>query len=152
MRCVLTDDADIAQRGLVGRGVLLDWRRYAEKKGIDYSPFQQHAITLEELLEVAETQKVSFQAGDILIIRTGWTVEYDKLSDEAKIALSTRQVRAACGVEASKAAMKWHWDNRFAAVASDTVAYEVWPSPRPYGVAMHEVSKWSEACCPHSRD
>lgn len=50
-----------------------------------------------------------------------------------------RKVRSSCGVEASKEAIKWHWDNQFAAVASDTVAYEAWPSPKPWGVSMHEV-------------
>lgn len=35
--------------------------------------------------------------------------------------------------------IQWHWENQFAAVASDTVAYEAWPSPRPAGVALHEV-------------
>ncbi|CZS79833.1 unnamed protein product [Fusarium graminearum] len=35
--------------------------------------------------------------------------------------------------------MQWHWDNQFAAVASDTVAYEAWPSKRPAAVALHEV-------------
>lgn len=140
----MIDAADIAQKGLVGRGLLLDWRRYAEKKGIRYSPFEQHAIKLEELLEVAEEEKVNFEVGDILVIRTGWTLEYERLSDQEKLALTDRQVRAACGVDASKAMLKWHWDNRFAAVASDTVAYEVWPSPRPFGVACHEVSRQSK--------
>ncbi|UPL01938.1 hypothetical protein LCI18_012872 [Fusarium solani-melongenae] len=53
--------------------------------------------------------------------------------------LPHRQVRASCGLEASEEALRWHWENAFAAVASDTVAYEAWPSPRPCGVAMHEV-------------
>ncbi|KAK6710048.1 hypothetical protein SNK05_004523 [Fusarium graminearum] len=38
-----------------------------------------------------------------------------------------------------KEMMQWHWDNQFAAVASDTVAYEAWPSKRPAAVALHEV-------------
>ena len=45
--------------------------------------------------------------------------------------------------------MEWHWDSGFAAVASDTVAYEAWPSPREnaHGVSLHEVllSGWG---CP----
>ena len=119
--------------------MLLDWRRYVLRKGIQYSPFERHAIPLHELLEVAKHQNVTFAAGDILIIRTGWTQEYHMLSEDAKLALPNREIRASCGVEASEESFKWHWDNQFAAVASDTVAYEVWPSPRPWGVAMHEV-------------
>lgn len=129
----------MAECGIAGRGVLLDWRRYAIAKGIEYSPFEEYAITLEQIKAVAELQQVGFQPGDILLIRTGWTAEYNKLDDEARSQLPFRKVRASCGVQASREMMKWHWDNAFAAVASDTVAYEVWPSPREIGVAIHEV-------------
>ena len=88
---------------------------------------------------MAREQQVTFQSGDILIIRTGWTAAYQKLTLEEKLALPDRPVRASCGVEATNEALKWHWENEFAAVASDTVAYEVWPSPRTCGVSMHEV-------------
>lgn len=130
---------DVARGGIASRGVLLDWRRYAVAKSIRYSPFERHAITLDELKEVANLQGVEFQPGDILIIRTGWTEEYHQLDAKTRAELPDREVRASCGVEASRAMLKWHWDNAFAAVASDTVAYEVWPSPRKIGVAIHEV-------------
>lgn len=130
---------DVARSGIASRGVLLDWRRYAVAKGIAYSPFERHAITLEELKEVAKLQGIEFQPGDILIIRTGWTEEYHQLDAETRAQLPDREVRASCGVEASREMLKWHWDNAFAAVASDTVAYEMWPSPRKIGVAIHEV-------------
>ena len=53
--------------------------------------------------------------------------------------LPNRTVRSSIGVEASQESIHWHWENAFAAVASDTVAYEAWPSPKPWGVSMHEV-------------
>ncbi|GAB7336651.1 hypothetical protein MBLNU13_g10335t1 [Cladosporium sp. NU13] len=130
---------NIARCGIAGRGVLLDWRRYAMAKGIKYSPFERHAITLAELKAVAKLQQVDFQPGDILLIRTGWVEEYNKLDPKAKSELPDREVRASCGVQASYEMLKWHWDNAFAAVASDTVAYEVWPSPREIGISIHEV-------------
>lgn len=81
---------------------------------------------------VAE-QDVTFRGGDILLIRTGWLEAYQALSDAEKHALPEREIRASCGVEASEETVRWHWERAFAAVASDTVAYEVWPSPRPWG-------------------
>lgn len=48
-------------------------------------------------------------------------------------------MRSSIGLEASEEAIAWHWDCGFAAVAGDTVAYEAWPSTRPYGVSMHEA-------------
>lgn len=54
--------------------------------------------------------------------------------------LPDREMRTSCGVEATEESIRWHWDNAFAAVATDTVAYEAWPSPKAWGVSMHEVS------------
>ena len=119
--------------------MLLDWRSYALRKKIKYSPFETHEIPLSELLEVAKIQGTEFKRGDMLLIRTGWTEEYMKLSSEAQIALAERTIRASCGVQASYEMLKWHWDMAFSAVASDTNAYEAWPSPRPWGVSCHEV-------------
>ena len=130
---------NMAQRGIAGRGVLLDWRWWALNNGVRYCPFTSHAIPLDQLLAVAAEQRTEFREGDILLIRTGWTAEYGYLSEEDKVGLAARQERTFVGVEASKEMMRWHWDNGFAAVASDTNAYEVWPPTRPWGVSCHEV-------------
>ncbi|KAH7020264.1 hypothetical protein EDB80DRAFT_702715 [Ilyonectria destructans] len=130
---------NMARRGIVGRGVLLDWRAYALRKGIQYSPFEPHAIPLSQLLEVAAEQHVTFHKGDILIIRSGWTEEYMLLTTQQKIDLAKRKVRAFVGVQGNKEMIKWHWDNGFAAVAGDTNAYEAWPPARDDGVCCHEV-------------
>ena len=64
--------ADMAQRGIAGRGVLLDYRLHAQKKGLSYSPFEKHAITMAELLDVMKEERIDkFESGDILLIRTG---------------------------------------------------------------------------------
>jgi kynurenine formamidase len=94
---------------------------------------------LSELLAVARAQQVEFRPGDILFVRTGWLKIYQSLSKDEQIALPQRTVRSSCGVEASEEAIRWHWTNAFAAVASDTVAYEAWPSAKSWGVSMHEV-------------
>ena len=63
----------------------------------------------------------------------------DQLTPDQRAALPHREVRSSCGVEATEASIRWHWDRAFAAVASDAVAYEAWPSPRAWGVSLHEV-------------
>ncbi|KAF9879302.1 hypothetical protein CkaCkLH20_03535 [Colletotrichum karsti] len=130
---------NIAQKTITGRGVLLDWFSWATEQNISIDPFSAHGIPLSELEAVAAAQKVQFQPGDILLVRTGWLQSYRALPLEEQAALPHRKVRSSCGVEASEEAVRWHWDNAFAAVASDTVAYEAWPSPKPWGVSMHEV-------------
>jgi kynurenine formamidase len=92
------------------------------------------------LKEIASQANIEFRAGDILLIRTGWLKAYQQLSNEHKDMLPDREMRTSCGVEATEESIRWHWDNAFAAVATDTVAYEAWPSPKAWGVSMHEVS------------
>ncbi|KAL2882108.1 hypothetical protein SGCOL_002370 [Colletotrichum sp. CLE4] len=130
---------NMARKSITGRGVLLDWYSWATEKNITFDPFSAFGIPLSQLQAVANAQKTEFQQGDILLVRTGWLPAYRALTTEEQLALPQREVRASCGVEASEEAIRWHWDHAFAAVASDTVAYEAWPSPKPWGVSMHEV-------------
>lgn len=58
----------IAEKGILGRGVLLDVARF---KGVDsLAPGTQ--ITLQDLLDTAKKQGVTIENRDILIIRTGF--------------------------------------------------------------------------------
>ncbi|KAJ6023636.1 uncharacterized protein N7446_014001 [Penicillium canescens] len=129
---------DIAVKPIVTRGVLIDWYSFAQRKDLTHRPFTNQAIPLDEILEVAREQRVTFRRGDVLIIRTGWTAAYSKMTDSEKDHLGGRDNRASCGVESTEAAIRWHWDQGFAAVASDTVAYEAWPPTKSWGVSMHE--------------
>ncbi|KAJ2983168.1 hypothetical protein NQ176_g888 [Zarea fungicola] len=130
---------NLAQNPILGRGVLLDWAAWADIHGIEYDAFCTHAIPLSQLQAVASWQGVGFRRGDILLIRTGWLAAFNKLGKGEQLALPRRLIRSSMGVEASEENIRWHWENGFSAVASDTVAYEAWPSPKPWGVAMHEV-------------
>lgn len=129
----------MARKTITGRGVLIDWYSWAQTQGIKIDHFATHAIPLSQIKEVAQIQGSTFRPGDILFVRTGWMHAYQNLPIEKRKDLPHRKVRSSCGFEASEESIRWHWDNRFAAVASDTVAYEAWPSPKPWGVAMHEV-------------
>ena len=131
---------DAARKGIISRGVLLDWKSYAFKHNIAHSAFDSHAIPLHDLLEVAKDENITFRPGDILILRTGWTEEFNKLSEDEQIAIAKRTDRRQIGVEPSQELMRWHWDTGIAMVATDTVAYELTPFMRPWGYACHEVS------------
>ncbi|KAK7710094.1 hypothetical protein SLS63_013060 [Diaporthe eres] len=120
-------------------GVKLDRDGRVSSTGIQIDHFASHGIPLSQLQAVPAAQRVQFRQGDVLLVRTGWLPAYNALSEEQKAALPHRPARSSCGVEASEDTTRWHWDKAFAAVASDTVAYEAWPSPRSWGVSMHEV-------------
>ena len=137
--CTFSSPSDLATKPIVSRGVLLDWYSYAQREGLPHSPFTNQVIPLSHLLKLAKEAHVTFRQGDILLIRTGWTAAYHQLTDEEKERLGGHDDRASCGVEATEESIRWHWDQGFAAVASDTVAYEAWPSTKSWGVSMHEV-------------
>jgi len=117
--------------GLVGRGVLLDYRAWAESQGKKVDCFSSLRIKTSELEEVAKWEGVDFKHGDILIVRTGFTEELGKMNaQEQEKALGTHQT---CGVEGNKESAKWHWNKHFAAVAGDAIAYETLPPLRDDG-------------------
>lgn len=62
-----------ARGGLVGRGVLIDFKAYMESQSKPYHCLDGYRITVEDLEEVARHQGTEFRRGDILIIRTGVT-------------------------------------------------------------------------------
>ncbi len=63
-----------ARGGIVGRGVLIDFKSYIEATtGKAFSPLDGHRITVQEVEAVARHQGLEFKPGDIMIIRTGYT-------------------------------------------------------------------------------
>ncbi|KAL2823383.1 hypothetical protein BDW59DRAFT_180672 [Aspergillus cavernicola] len=135
---------NLARKTIVSRGVLLDYRSWATEQGIHYDAFETHRITLNELLRCAEAQGTEFHQGDILLVRSGWTEDYNKRNDNEKYALAVRASRTFVGVENSLAMAEWHWNTGFAAVAGDTNAYEAWPpaqsaSDSGLPLSLHEV-------------
>lgn len=123
--------------GIVGRGVLLDWAAWAEKKGLQVDVLSRYSITAETLDEVAASQGTTFRQGDILFIRTGFTEHYDGLTGAAKAALIKEYAPAVIGVESSEATLRWIWDRGFAAVAGDQPAMEAVPFPE-HEFVLHE--------------
>jgi kynurenine formamidase len=58
----------IAERGVVGRGILIDMARYRGKKSLD----KAEAFTHTDLLDAARAQGCEIEKRDILLVRTGW--------------------------------------------------------------------------------
>lgn len=113
-----------ARGGLVGRGVLIDYKAYADRNGIKYSPFEAHKVTITAIEEIAREQGIVFQQGDIFLLRTGYTEAIEAIEDVAE-----QERMGSCpdsaGVEDTMMAVKWFWNNHFSAVAADNVGFEV---------------------------
>jgi kynurenine formamidase len=58
----------IAEKGIVGRGVLIDIARWRGKDSLD----RGETFTHEDVLAAAKQQGVQIRKRDILILRTGW--------------------------------------------------------------------------------
>ncbi len=126
-----------ARRGIAGRGVLIDYRRFALKNGITYSPGECYEISVGALEAAAKDQAVEFHVGDILFVRSGWMEWYLGLNQEERVQVA-RMPHTAVGVAQGDEMLRFLWDNHFAAVAGDTIAFEAFP-PNPQHGFMHET-------------
>ena len=126
-----------AKEGIAGRGVLIDYASWADKKGIKYSTFSRHEIKLSDIHEVAKECNITFQRGDILFIRLGMTREWDAvMTPKQKTAYAASGSPEHAGVEATEDVLRFIWDNNFSAVAGDAISWEVYP-PRDPNFLMH---------------
>ena len=130
-----------ATHGIAGRGLLLDYRHYADVHNKPFDPYASHAITHAELQACAafqgldlrpESQGGDVHVGDILLIRTGFVERYNQLSSAERQALGARSHgdESFAGVAREPAMRDWLHDAYFAAVGGDSPTFEVWPVPQ----------------------
>lgn len=129
--------ASYAERGIVGRGVLLDLAGVGT--GPTFAPLVSHAITPADLEQARERVGLTWQSGDILLLRTGFTKWYRGLDPDGRRRVSDASQLRCPGLARSEETLEYLWDAGIAAVASDNPAVEHYPtdhSPdaRPYGV------------------
>jgi hypothetical protein len=130
-----------ARRGIAGRGVLIDFARFASAHGLAYTAGSRYGISAEELKAAAQWQGIDFQLGDILFLRTGWIEWYSSLDLEERTQLAEPGGLQAAGLDQSDESLRFLWDNHFAAIASDNPSFEAFP-PAPaadgrFGPMMH---------------
>jgi kynurenine formamidase len=118
----------VAQKGIMGRAVLLD---IAGLKGVDI--LDAGAVISVQDLEDAEAQQgVRVEAGDILIIRTGWLRHFTVHGDKATF------WNGQPGVDLSAA--EWLQSRSVAALAADNYQVEVaQPNAALYDAPCHAV-------------
>lgn len=125
-----------ARRGIAGRGVLLDVDAILGGAGQGFDPGSSCAITVADL-EVARTAAgVSWEAGDILLLHTGWFAWYAAQPSSVKERMAIAEDFDAIGLDRSEEMLGYLWDSHVSAIACDNPAVEVWP-PRwnggPFG-------------------
>jgi hypothetical protein len=134
-----------AQKGIVARGVLLDFAGYAEAKKIEYDAFSDYAINASTWDAVAAWQGLTgnwSQPGDILLTRTGWLKKFYTLNDTESATLPWIGSGDSVGFEASDASLEWLWDKKLALVGADNPAFESLPFDKSIGGvprSLHQV-------------
>ncbi|MEO6043453.1 MAG: cyclase family protein [Tepidiformaceae bacterium] len=123
-----------AERGIIGRGVLLDVASFAAANGAPIDPFSDTPIPVEQLEATAAWERVVIQPGDILLIRTGWMAAYLSLDAEQRIAAAVAERWA--GLRGDSAMAEFLWDHEIAAVAADNPAVEDSPGD-PIAGSLH---------------
>lgn len=129
----------------IGRGVLIDYASWAEKKGVKYTTFSTHQVRLADILEIANENNITFKKGDILFVRIGVTKEWDtSMTDAQKQAYSDNPSPEHAGVEATTEVLRWLWDTGFAAIAGDAISWEV-SAPKKKTKIRHVASRSRKA-------
>ena len=104
----------VAERGLITtRAVLLD---VAHLRGVKYLA-PNTVISPEELDQVAAAEGVRVESGDVVIVRTGWRVNFLETRDGEAWMLNSPGLSWRCA--------EWLHHKQAAAVASDNIAVEV---------------------------
>lgn len=147
-----------AEHGLTGRGVLLDYRSYADANNITYDPYTSHAISYSDLAACGKSQGIDIRPaaqggdiriGDILLIRSGFIEAYYQHSAEERSALALRphglgpeDGQRYAGVKQEQEVLDWLHDSYFAAVGGDAPAFERWPTTEPYHLHEYILALW----------
>lgn len=116
----------VAETGIVGRAVLLDYGRWAEVHNPSFDPFERYEISIEELEQVIKAQNVTIEIGDILLLRTGWTARFEKGGPEIQT-LSEVDFPNCAGIKACEETYRWFWDKHISAVGTDSIPVEALP-------------------------
>jgi kynurenine formamidase len=132
----------IAERGVVGRGILLDIARWRGKNSLD----KGETFTHEDLMACAKAQGTEIQKRDILIIRTNFLQLFHDQGDAFYEGFNEP------GLVYSPELVSWFQDMEIPNLATDTIANEVTYDPnngtalplhcalmRNLGVALTEI-------------
>lgn len=114
-----------ARKGIVGRGVLVDIGRWREANGKPLRCDRNDPIETEELDACLADQGVALEAGDVMLLRTGWIEWYESMSGDERVAYA--QDYSTPGIRPGRKTAAWLWNHHIAALGADNPAVEVMP-------------------------
>lgn len=125
--------------GITTRAVILDYPRYLEKRGKEQvNALQAKSISAEVLRDMLKETGIETREGDLLLLRTGFTRDYEALGDEERKAMVYQTPPTFLGVESSKDVLRWIWESGFVAVAGYVFIVPLLV-PADYAVMLHPL-------------
>ena len=121
----------LAERGIVGRGVLIDIARHRGKKALE----RRETVGLDDLLAAAAAQGVTIEKHDIIVFHTGWLTRfYDGDRDEFYADWSEP------GLTYSPELVQWFHDMEIPSLVTDLVGNEATHYPgSPVEIPLHSA-------------
>lgn len=117
----------IAEKGVVGRGVLIDMARHRGKQWLDKGETFDH----NDLEAAAKSQGVEIEPHDVLCIRTGWMKYWYELDNHEQFFDGFNEP----GLTYSRELVEWFQGREIPNLVTDTIANEVTYEPGS-GVAL----------------
>ncbi|MER7395336.1 cyclase family protein [Streptomyces sp. NPDC000151] len=118
----------IAERGVVGRGILLDMARFRGKKNLD----KGEPFTHEDLEACAEAQGVTIEPRDILLVRTNFLRLFHEQGD------AFYEDFCEPGLTYSPELVRWFQDREIPNLVTDTFANERTRDPETgFALSLH---------------
>jgi hypothetical protein len=120
------DESDVsisawADAGIAGRGVLVDAERWYAEQGRPLDLEASVAISVADLRSMVEALPVPLEAGDIIVLHTGWLAH--RLGGDTRATGSFRSP----GLEPGREMLAYLWNLGCSAVVADNPSLEVWP-------------------------
>lgn len=118
-----------ADRGIAGRGVLIDIARHRASIGSPVDAGGYVGFGPQDVRDAADAQNVTIEQGDVLILRTGWIEWYERASAETRKSLAEDSLTLlrTPGLEGGEDVAEFLWDLHISAIAADNPAVEAWP-------------------------
>jgi hypothetical protein len=110
-----------AERGIAGRGVLIDVARYREGLGTPLDHLACEEIGPDLLRETLASQETELEPGDMVLLRTDCPAHLVRHAGDDASAIRT------AGLAQTIATVAWLWDNEVALIAADNLAVEATP-------------------------
>lgn len=107
-----------AERGIAGRGVLIDVAGYRDSIGKPVDHLASETFGPDALEEVLAAQGTTIKPGDMLLLRTGCPEHLWAHADDDESAMKT------AGLATGIASVSWLWDNQISLIAADNLGVE----------------------------